>query len=293
MPDTGSTLEGEGSVSPEFGPSAIERIIDLGDVQCRVVEQGTGQPILFVPGGDYTVELYAEQFNLLSDSYRCIAYDPRGAGDTVSLAPPWTMQDFAADCAALIKAMDLAPVCLCGMSMGAQIVLQTAVDYPELLSVAMPIASPPSVLPGFSKDMMDAEIALRQAGITLPLLYQAVHFAAMYYPASALSDPVLWEKIKGELMEQFDERSAEDLIGQWQPCLDFDCRDRLPTCPVKVHMIAFEHDIMTPAVDCQMVAELAKHGTFHVLKDMGHSSMRLHRPTKLAQKIDELLSPQL
>ncbi len=273
-----------------FGPAAVERMVDLGEVTCRVVEQGSGPPILFIPGGDYKAELYLEQVNALSDQYRCIVFDPRGVGQTKSPSPPWTMADFAADCASLIRHLDLEKTFLCGMSMGAQIVLQTTIDYPDLVRVAIPIASPAHLGPGFAMDMMNAEIELRRTGVTLPAIYQALHFAAMYYPSSALSDPDLWNQIKAELMEQFDGRSADQLIAQWQPCLGFDCREELRTCCVPIHVIAFEQDLMTPPSECRGVSDLAPRGAFHVLEDMGHASMRLHRPERLTKKIVEILS---
>ena len=65
---------------PGFGPDAETHALEANGVAMRVVIEGTGPDVVFVPGGDQTAEAYSQQFARLSDSYRCIAYDPRGAG---------------------------------------------------------------------------------------------------------------------------------------------------------------------------------------------------------------------
>ncbi|MGF1525471.1 MAG: alpha/beta fold hydrolase [Candidatus Competibacterales bacterium] len=79
---------------PEFGPKAEYRLSAHG-VTMRVVVQGRGADVVFVPGGDQTAEGYSHPFARLAHGFRCIAYDPRGAGQTTAPAPPWTMADYA------------------------------------------------------------------------------------------------------------------------------------------------------------------------------------------------------
>ena len=73
---------------PEFGPGAKTHALTAGGVTMRVVSQGNGPAIVFIPGGDQTAEGYSQQFSRLTDSFRCISYDPRGAGETTSPPSP-------------------------------------------------------------------------------------------------------------------------------------------------------------------------------------------------------------
>lgn len=65
--------------------------------------------------------------------FRFIAVDARGHGATPWDRQPFTMQDMAADTAALIEALDVAPVGVVGMSMGGGTALLLAATRPELV----------------------------------------------------------------------------------------------------------------------------------------------------------------
>ena len=91
------------SAFPAFGDGARFETLEANGVRMRLVIEGQGPDLVFIPGGDQTAEAYSQQFARLRDEFRCISYDPRGAGDTTSPPAPWTMADFARDCAAVIE----------------------------------------------------------------------------------------------------------------------------------------------------------------------------------------------
>ena len=113
-------------------------ILPLKNVDLRYIQQGRGPDIVWVPGGDEVAEAWDQQFAAFNDSFRNTSFDPRGAGQTqCHTPPPWSIADFAADCAALIKAACEPPVIIVGLSMGSKITLQVALDFPELVRLAM------------------------------------------------------------------------------------------------------------------------------------------------------------
>lgn len=277
------------SAYPSFGPAATTHTISTADgVTMRAVVDGSGPDIVFIPGGDSPAESYVQQVALLRDSFRCIAYDPRGAGETVSPPAPWTMADFARDCAALIDTLCDGPAVVSGLSMGGLITQQVAIDFPNKVRVGIPMGTS-AYIAGFTRDWMQAEIDLRKDGIALPEYFLAVHYAVYAYPAKALGDPALWPEIKAAYTARFAARKPQDLIDQWQACLDFDCREGLTTCSVPLHVIGFSEDVQTPPAMCKEVADLAPNGVFHEVAGLGHVSMLRHRPTVVAAKIREIL----
>ena len=255
----------------------------------RVVIEGEGHDIVFVPGGDQTAEAYSQQFTHLAKRYRCISYDPRGAGQTDSPPPPWTMADFSRDCAAVIDAVCDGPAVVCGLSLGGLVTQATAIGYPEKVRMAIPMGTA-AYIHGFTRDWMQAEIDLRKDGIRLPEYFLAPHYAAYAFPAKALHDPALWAKIRESYTERFRDRCPADTISQWQACLDFDCREDLGTCPVPFRVIAFSEDIQTAPSMCKVVADLAPDGILHEIPELGHVSMVLHRPDLVAAKLQEILT---
>ncbi|NOD97836.1 alpha/beta fold hydrolase [Ruegeria sp. HKCCD6228] len=280
------------SVFPEFGLKSETHQLTMGGVTMRVVVEGEGPPVVFVPGGDQTAEAYSEQFSCLSDHFKCITYDPRGAGDTQSPPPPWSMQDYAADCAAVIDAFAGGQAAVCGLSLGGLVTQQTAIDFPEKVRLAIPMGTS-AYIDGFTRDWMQAEIDLRKDGITLPDYFLAPHYAVYAFPAKALHEPELWEQLKASYTERFRNRDPQATIDQWEACLKFDCREGLKTCPVPMHVIAFSEDVQTAPVMCKVVSDLALNGVFHEIPGLGHVSMTRHKPEVVAAKLREILTAEL
>ncbi|WP_209509401.1 alpha/beta fold hydrolase [Ruegeria sp. HKCCE4150] len=280
------------SVFLQFGPRAETHQLSVGGVTMRVVTEGEGPAIVFVPGGDQTAEAYSEQFSRLSDSFRCITYDPRGAGETQSPPPPWAMNDYAADCAAVIDAFAGGRATVCGLSLGGLVTQQTAIDFPDKVQLAIPMGTS-AYIDGFTRDWMQAEIDLRKDGITLPDYFLAPHYAVYAFPAKALHEPELWEQLKASYTERFCDRDPQATIDQWEACLNFDCREDLKTCPVPMHVVAFSEDVQTAPVMCKVVSDLAQNGTFHEIPGLGHVSMTRHKPDVVAKKLREILSAEL
>ncbi len=280
------------NVFPQFGPEAREHQLKANGVEMRVVVEGEGPDVVFVPGGDATAESYSQQFRLLTDSFRCISYDPRGAGNTVSPSPPWTIQDFAADCASVIDNFCGGSSAVCGLSLGGLITQQVAIDFPAKVQLAVPMGTA-AYIDGFTRDWMQAEIDLRKAGIELPEYFLAPHYAPYAFPAKALHDRGLWEQVKQSYTERFANRDPEDLIAQWEACLEFDCREGLRSCPVPFHVISFSEDVQTAPSMCKVVADLVPNSTFHEVPELGHVSMVRHKPDAVAGLLKGILSQSL
>ena len=276
------------SAFPQFGPAAQTQSLTAGGVTMRVVIEGNGPDIIFIPGGDQTAEGYSQQFARLAQDFRCISYDPRGAGDTVSPPAPWTMGDYAQDCAAIIDEFCGGRAIVCGLSLGGLVTQQVAIDFPDKVSLAIPMGTSAHI-DGFTRDWMQAEIDIRKAGIELPDYFLAPHYAPYAFPAKALHDPDLWAEIKPAYTVRFANRDPKDLIDQWQACLDFDCRDALKTCPVPMHVISFSEDVQTAPSMCKVVSDLAPNGVFHEIPGLGHVSMARHKPDVVATKIREII----
>jgi len=278
----------EMSAFPSFGPNAKTHWIEAGQVRMRVVEEGSGPDVIFIPGGDAPAEAYVQLFALMRDHFRCIAYDPRGVGETIAPPAPWTIADFAQDCAAVIEARCGGPAVVTGLSMGGLITQQVAIDRPDLVRLAIPMGTA-AYIDGFTRDWMQAEIDLRKEGVELPDYFLAVHYAAYAYPAKTLHDPLIWSEVKAAYTDRFANRAPKDLIDQWQACLDFDCRAELPTCPVPMHVIAFSEDVQTAPSMCKVVSDLAMHGHFHEIPELGHVSLLRHRPRTVTDKLREVI----
>jgi 3-oxoadipate enol-lactonase len=92
-------------------------------------DTGGRGPALF-----WDTSLFAPQIAALKSQYRCIAYDHRGQGwSAESDLRAIDMDTLFADAVALIEALDLKPVHVCGLSMGGFVAMRLGARRPDLV----------------------------------------------------------------------------------------------------------------------------------------------------------------
>lgn len=251
----------------------------LSDVTLAYRQSGAGPDVVWLAAGDNPGDNWRwYQTPAFDDTYRSTTYDARGVGATrSSRRPPWAIPEHAADLARLIEATCRPPVFLIGLSMGSLIAVQLAHDRSELVRGAAVMGTCVRKT-GFIREWEEAEIAFRRDGGSLPAAFATAHYAMQYFPADALGDDETWERIKPIVTSGFAQRDGAMLAAQWQACLDFDSGPLLPRIESPIHAVAFSEDVQTPPKRVREVAELARHGHFHLLQGLGHGSAFGHRP---------------
>lgn len=94
-------------------------------------DTGSGRPVVLLHAGYLTHEMWDDQIPALAADYRVIAPDTRGHGDSANAAKPFRQAD---DLAALLRSLDVGPAVLVGVSMGAGIAVDTALEHPGLVA---------------------------------------------------------------------------------------------------------------------------------------------------------------
>jgi pimeloyl-ACP methyl ester carboxylesterase len=260
------------------------------DAVLRFEQTGAGPDVLWLAAGDQPGHVWREFQTPAFPDLRNTTYDARGVGGTDSnVAPPWSIEDHAADAAALIRTVCQPPVTLVGLSMGSLIAQELALSHPELVRCAI-IMGTCARKTGFMREWEEAEIAFRRNGAGWPSALAIAHYALLMYPAEVLGDDELWARVRPIVARDYGQRDDAALAAQWQACLDYDSTERLPRCSVPLHVIAFSQDVQTPPQRGRQVAELAPQGTFHLLEGLGHASALGHRPDAVNKLIREILS---
>lgn len=266
-------------------------VLETADAAIYYEESGTGPDVVWLAAGDQRGSIWRRyQTPAFDSSYRNITYDARGVGETTSAKPPpWPIADHAADVIRLIQTRCTRPVALVGLSLGSLIAQEVAFTRPDLVRVAIVMGTCVRKT-GFIREWEQAEIDFRRAGGALSPEFALAHYAFLLYPASALGDDELWEKLRGLVADDFSERDGEMLAAQWEACLEYDSTERLPKCLVPLHVIGFTEDVQTPPQRARHVAELAANGTFHLLAGLGHGSAFGHRPDVVNEQIRAILA---
>jgi 3-oxoadipate enol-lactonase len=94
-------------------------------------EQGTGEPVLLIMGLGYPSAMWYRTRPALSASYRTIALDNRGAGQSDVPPGPYSIALMASDAAAVLDAAGVPSAHVFGMSMGGMIAQEFALQYPR------------------------------------------------------------------------------------------------------------------------------------------------------------------
>lgn len=86
------------------------------------IEQGTGRPLVLIPGWSQTAAMYDAQLTTLSSRYRVIAVDMRGHGESDKPEHGYRIARLAQDTHEFLEAMNLHDVALGGHSMGCSVI---------------------------------------------------------------------------------------------------------------------------------------------------------------------------
>jgi len=99
-----------------------------GDLAYR--DTGTGDPVVLLHSGFADHRVFDDQLPSLAADFRVIVPDTRGHGFSANASGPFRWAD---DLAALLRHLDLGPAVLVGLSMGAAVATDTALEHPELV----------------------------------------------------------------------------------------------------------------------------------------------------------------
>lgn len=115
------------------------KTIEANGAEITYVEQGNG-PLMILAHGALSDHRrwIKDHMPLLAENFRVVAYSTRYHGTSVweESWPPLSMDLYADDLAAFIKALDAGPAHLVGWSMGATVAHRTALKYPDLVRSA-------------------------------------------------------------------------------------------------------------------------------------------------------------
>lgn len=94
-------------------------------------EHGSGEPLILIMG--FTVSSIGWHWNIPSfaQSFRTIAFDNRGVGQSDKPDEPYSMPMFADDTAGLLDGLDIDSAHIFGISMGGMIAQEFALRHPE------------------------------------------------------------------------------------------------------------------------------------------------------------------
>jgi pimeloyl-ACP methyl ester carboxylesterase len=157
-------------VLAEFQRRAIRGVCDTGRYRCSYYAWGQGPALLFIPGLCDDALSFILPIALLSQDFRCIAYDmPTGRGDGARLSR-YRPADYVNDVLALLAHLHVNSSYLFGSSFGSTVALRALHAHPERF--------PRAVLQGgfAHRPLAPAEVALARMARYWPWPMQQLPF---------------------------------------------------------------------------------------------------------------------
>jgi pimeloyl-ACP methyl ester carboxylesterase len=111
-----------------------EQFVDINGVKKCYEIEGEGDPIVLVHGFGGKKEDWVGQFGPLSEKFKVIRFDNRGAGKSARRNGPYTMEVFADDIKGLMDYLEIEKAHVIGWSLGGMIVQNFALKYPECIN---------------------------------------------------------------------------------------------------------------------------------------------------------------
>jgi 3-oxoadipate enol-lactonase len=120
--------------------------LKAGELSFNVSESGSGEPSLFFIhywGG--SARTWNAVISELSTTFKCIAYDQRGWGQSDAPARGYSIRDLAQDAKHIVEALDLRQYALVGHSMGGKVAQFLASQRPPgLVGLVLVAPAPPT-----------------------------------------------------------------------------------------------------------------------------------------------------
>lgn len=131
------------SVGDIAGMNQPSRVWVTGQAETKlaVLEAGSGEPVLLVPGLGYAAWSFVRQVSALSQAARVLAMDNRGTGLSDKPAGPYSIDLLADDAFAVLEQRGAVPATVVGTSMGGYIALTLALRHPEAVKALVLVAT--------------------------------------------------------------------------------------------------------------------------------------------------------
>ncbi|NHJ25748.1 MAG: alpha/beta hydrolase [Candidatus Lokiarchaeota archaeon] len=111
-----------------------ERFANVNGLKVCYRVDGDGYPLILIHGFGSKKESFMAQVPTLSQKFKVLTYDARGAGKTERPNNPYSMDMFADDLKALMDYLKFKKAHLLGLSMGGMIALTFTIKYPSMVN---------------------------------------------------------------------------------------------------------------------------------------------------------------
>ena len=237
-----------------------------GELELWAERRGDGPDVLLIAGLGDPAEAWQFQLDGLADRYRLTAFDNRGSGRTPLPDGPLTVETFADDAAALLRALDVPAAHVAGFSAGSVIAQELALRHPELVR-SLVLVSTWAQPDAYWNSVVASWRWMAQAAPSERAFLEA--FLVWMYTARAHADGTV-EQIIEEMLAFPHKTSVEGMQAMVDALAAHETAGRLKHIAAPTLVLAGGQDICTPPRYGRAVADGIPGARFEVLADEAH-----------------------
>lgn len=254
----------------------------VNGVRLRYIREGSGEPVLLLPGYLFGADSWRPQINALREDFDVIAVDLRGQFGSETTADGYDLWNQARDIHEFIQALGLQSVHLVGLSMGGMIGLRLTLRY------GLPVRS--LVLMDTTAAAEDPELAARYEAMAQVVEEDGIEGVISAMPPIFLADDYIAAHAE-EVDAWLDRVRAADPIGFVRALRALNAREDISALLFEIGVptlvIHGEQDVAIPTDRALELASSIEGAWFEVTSG-GHQS-NVDRPDRTSRLIREFL----
>lgn len=247
-------------------------------------EAGEGAPVVLLHGFPFNRSMWREQIDALSATHRVIAPDLRGHGASSVTSEPATMEEMAADVAALLDELRVGATVFVGLSMGGYVALALAREYATRVR-ALVLAD--------TRAQADDEDGRRTREATAQRVLEEgmepiaeTMIPKLLAPSTRSDRPDTIERVRTMILHTEPEGAASALRGM---ALRRDQTEFLPSLRSPALIMVGSEDAITPPSDSKAMHERIADSELEIIEGAGHLS-NIERPAEFNRALYAFLS---
>lgn len=238
------------------------------ELPLHYLDTGSGPPLLFLNGlaGDHLYWL--GQVRSFAPKFRCLALDNRDAGQSGYATGPYSVADLAEDVAVLLRALQVPPAHIVGLSLGGMIAQELALRHPELVQ-SLFLACTVGRSDAWFRDTIAAFTLIRRQVADTPAFFCALLPWLVGHRFFEVPERAEW--LRALLKQNPHPQRLDGFLRQIEAIANHDAWDRLPELRCPVLVAAGEDDWIAPPRYGRLLAERIPGARLEILPRVGHA----------------------
>ncbi len=244
------------------------RLAAADGTELAVTVEGSGPPLLLIPGLGATRVVFDPLLPLLIDRFKVAVYDQRGIGASEQSDGPFSTEQLGDDAVAVLDGLDIEQATVLGASFGGMVAQQLAVGHPQRVAALVLAATGPGSDHLAVRPDPGASAALLGKGARTPEEAYRIACTVLYSRRFQEEHPEFID-------QQVRDRSTRPIAprafrAQLAASRAHDVWDRLPSIAAPALVMHGSEDVVMPLANAELLAARIPGATLDVFDGAGH-----------------------